>query len=154
MVDASELRRIDVFSGLNEQQLEQIATIAREKRLSRGDIVLEENEQSQEMYLIAEGEVEILIRVDVTSSPFLTVDGQAAIVRLGAGQVFGEMSLVDQGVRSATIKCAQDQTRLIVVPRREFMQLCETDSQMGFTVMRNIASDLSFKLRSRNLAWR
>ena len=123
MVDASELRRIDVFSGLSEQQLQRIATIAREKRLSKGDIVLKENEQSQEMYLIAEGEVEILIRVDVTSSPFLTVDGQAAIVRLGAGQVFGEMSLVDQGVRSATIKCAQDQTRLIVVPRREFMQL-------------------------------
>jgi len=65
--------------------------------------------------------------------------------------VFGEMALVDRGARSATVRCVEDGTVLYVIPRKDFWALCDNDHHIGFIVMRNIAFDLSFKLRHRNL---
>ena len=59
---------------------------------------------------------------------------------------------MDRGTRSATVRCVQDGTTLFSIPRETFYGLCETDHQIGYIVMRNIARDLSFKLRIRNLA--
>jgi CRP-like cAMP-binding protein len=73
------------------------------------------------------------------------------IVELGPGQSFGEMALIDRGVRSATVRCVQDGTSLYVIPRQALLALCDRDPQIGYMLMRNIASDLSFKLRHRNL---
>jgi len=60
------------------------------------------------------------------------------------------MGLVDQGARSATVKAATSVT-VKKITCDAFLQLCEDDPYVGFKVMHNIAADLSFKLRYRNL---
>jgi CRP-like cAMP-binding protein len=72
------------------------------------------------------------------------------LVTLGKGQSFGEMGLVDRGARSATVRAASD-TDVYVINCDKFLELCHADTRLGFLVMRNIAADLSFKLRYRNL---
>ena len=71
-------------------------------------------------------------------------------VTLGQGQSFGEMGLVDRGPRSATVRADSD-TDLYAINCEQFLELCELLPQLGFQVMLNIAADLSFKLRHRNL---
>jgi CRP-like cAMP-binding protein len=61
------------------------------------------------------------------------------------------MALIDRGERSATIRALEDGTELFVIPREDFWTLCDADHHIGYIVMRNIAFDLSFKLRHRNL---
>jgi CRP-like cAMP-binding protein len=75
-----------------------------------------------------------------------------AIIR--EGDPSDEMALVDRGARSATVCCVQDGTVLYVIARQAFWDLCDSDHHTGYVVMRNIAADLSFKLRHRNLKMR
>ena len=154
MINGALLKKVDIFNGLTDQQLEKVATRCKEVEFNQGDVILNESEQSKEMYLIAGGEVEIAVRASMESYPLPAVDGEVMVVRLGAGQIFGEMALVDQGLRSATVRCSASPTRLLIMQRDDFITLCDEDGHLGFTVMRNIAADVCFKLRSHNLAWK
>lgn len=147
------LKRVRLFSGLSESQIGRVARLCRKQTFNSGDIILKAQTQSDDMYVIQNGLVEIVITIDESASRRPESAGEATIVKLGKGQVFGEMALVDQGLRSATVRCAVDGTTLFAVGREDFMKLCGDDTHIGFVVMRNIAADLSFKLRIRNLAW-
>jgi CRP-like cAMP-binding protein len=63
------------------------------------------------------------------------------------------MALVDRGPRSATVRCVTDAT-LNVIERDAFENLCQSSAQIGMVVYRNLAADLSFKLRHRHLSRR
>lgn len=144
------LQRSELFSGLSVEQIEEIAVLTQKAGYSAGDIIIRQGDATNDLYIVQQGMVEVLIskgRIpDVPGPPQL-----ASVVRLGRGQVFGEMALVDRGARSATVRCVEDDTVLHIIPRQDFLSLCEDDRQIGYQVMRNIASDLSFKLRHRNL---
>jgi CRP/FNR family transcriptional regulator, cyclic AMP receptor protein len=65
--------------------------------------------------------------------------------------VLGEMALLDQGPRSASLRANSEPTVLQVLQRNQFEKLCQENTRIGYIVMRNLAADLSFKLRHRNL---
>jgi len=144
------LRGSELFAGLPEEKVRQVLSIGRARTYNTGETIIAEGEPSDELYIVQKGMVEVLVSGgalhDVPGPPEPT-----PVVQLGRGQVFGEMALVDQGVRSATVRCIQDDTVLFVVPREAFWRLCDADHHIGYVVMRNIARDLSFKLRHRNL---
>ena len=144
------LRQSELFAGLPDAKIQQIIAIGKEKTFNSGETIIAEGDPSNDMYLVEEGMVEVLVKSgtipDSPGPPELT-----PVVQLGQGQLFGEMALVDMGARSATIRAISDDTRIFVVPRDAFWSLCETDHHIGYIVMRNIALDLSFKLRHRNL---
>jgi CRP/FNR family transcriptional regulator, cyclic AMP receptor protein len=148
MTDAAFLRKLDLFNGLTASELAALAAVCRETTMNAGEVVLQQDRTSDELYVIVEGEVEILVGSRSCSDQ----EGSQTLSRLGAGQVFGEIALVDQGPRSATVRCAADGTRLLAVPRPDFVQLCEQNNHLGYIVMRNVAADLAFKMRTRNLA--
>jgi CRP-like cAMP-binding protein len=144
------LQHSELFLELAPEQIKQVAALGREASYNAGDVIISEGAPSHDMYIICSGMVEVeLVKGavhDVPGAPQLS-----SIVRLGQGQVFGEMALVDSGARSATVRCAKDNTVLYIIPHQDFWALCEGDHHIGFIVMRNIAADLSFKLRHRNL---
>jgi CRP/FNR family cyclic AMP-dependent transcriptional regulator len=144
------LRRSELFYALTPEQIEQIITLGQEKVYNTRDIIIEEGDPSDEIYVVCKGMVEVEVYQGVVPD----VPGRLQvnpIVRLGRGQVFGEMGLIDQGARSATVRCADDGTTLFVIPRQALVDLCDGNHDIGYLVMRNIAADLSFKLRHRNL---
>jgi CRP-like cAMP-binding protein len=142
------LSKIELFSGLSRDKIQQIVTVGHPETFNAGETIFAEGEPSDELYVIQSGMVEVVI----TGGMIPDVPGQQTpVVQLGRGQVFGEMALVDQGMRSATIRCVQDGAALFVIPREAFWTLCDADYHIGYVVMRNIARDLSFKLRHRNL---
>jgi len=138
---------IDLFEGLDDSELAKVAQICTEKRFSKGQIITQEGAAGDELYIITEGFVEIVLGGRPTSAA-------RVVVNLGEGQIIGEMSLLDQGPRSATVRAASDPTIVQAIPRREFDHLCQEDTRLGYIVMRNLAADLSFKLRHRNLVER
>jgi CRP-like cAMP-binding protein len=138
------LSRVEMFSGLNEEQLALLASIFEERTLSQGEVLFEQGAAGDGMGLICEGFVEV---VDEASGEA----GGRTLVTLGSGQSVGEMALIDRGPRSATARAAGDRTIIAWVGRRAFEQLCESNTAIGYVIMRNIAADLSFRLRHRDL---
>ena len=150
------LRRTDIFYDLTGAQLEMLASICEERVVKLGDIVFEENSPGDEMFVIARGAVEILVDPSIVGGPGAKKRGSmpVTIATLRSGQTFGEIVLVDQGLRTASARCAETETQLLTIQRNKFMKLCDTYPEMGYRVMRNIAADLSFKIRGSDLAIR
>ena len=145
---ATVLKQADIFDELTTTQLELVASICEERQYQPGDVIFEENTRGDELYIIADGEVEI--RVDPS---LIGAEGgkPQTIAVLRRGQSFGEVALVDQGIRSASARCGDRETRLIVIPRSKLMLLCDTYPQLGYKLMRNLAADLAMKIRNTDL---
>jgi CRP/FNR family cyclic AMP-dependent transcriptional regulator len=142
------LKTVELFEGVSPEELEAISKICSERTYQAGDIITEQGRTGDELFIIFDGFVEVLRSGVTPETPPRTV------VNLGRGQIFGEMALVDRGPRSASIRAVSDKTVVQVIHRDDFERLCEDNHHLGYIVMRNIAADLSFKLRHRHLASR
>jgi CRP-like cAMP-binding protein len=154
MKPVSVLSQADIFADISPAQLDLVASLCRVRDVANGDVIFEENATSDELYVIAEGEVDILVDPALVSRPGHQSGGPAAIARLRRGQSFGEIALVDQGLRSASARSASDSTSLVVIPRDQLVLLCESDPILGYRLMRNLAADLAVKLRNTDLQLR
>ena len=143
------LRGVDIFQDLSESQLERVAQICEERVCQMGAVIFEENTASDELYIIADGMVDIRVDPSILGVP--SQAGPTTIATLRRGQIFGEVALVDQGLRSASARCAVNNTKLLVIKRDDLIAICDQDFQMGYVLMRNIAADLSFKIRSTDI---
>jgi CRP-like cAMP-binding protein len=148
------LQQADIFFGFTQEQLTLVDQICEEKDYKLGEIIFEENSSSDELYLIARGEVEILIDPALVSDKPDTPSQPTTITTLRRGQSFGEIALVDQGLRSATARSASQDTFLLVIPRDRLMAYCDRDPELGYHLMKNLAADLALKIRSTDLTIR
>ena len=85
-----------------------------------------------------EGEVEVVVG---------SHGGSRRIALLQKGQTFGEIALVDQGLRSASVRCITETCRVFLIDRDDFIRLLKTNLDMGFSVMYNLAADLCLRIR-------
>jgi CRP-like cAMP-binding protein len=95
-----------------------------------GDVIVHQGEMGDCMYVIQEGEVEV-VRVDNGSIIRLAV--------LGRGDFFGEMSVFEKEVRSATVR-ALDKVRVITVDKKTFMRRIQEDPTLAFRIFQTMAS--------------
>lgn len=139
MTVVSVLKQIDLFRGLSTDQLKEIEEITTEEVFVNGDTICKQGDYADKMYIISEGQVEVIVQGG---------EGRyESVIFLGVGQVVGEMTLVDEGRRSATVVAAEDKTTVYSIPNPDFTQLCQSNTEIGYLIMRNIAQDMSFKLR-------
>lgn len=148
MTLSETLSQVELFEGLEPDELERIAAICEERTLESGHVVAKQGDIGDELYIIWEGLVEVVHEETPEDSTPRTV------VNLGQGQVFGEMALVDFGPRSATVRVISDSATLQAIPREAFLEVCQSHNHLGYVVMRNMAADLSFKLRHQHLIGR
>ena len=143
------LHGLAIFDGLNETELERVSGICRSVTYVRGQVITQQGATEADMFVVRQGLLEISVGENAQGElPPQTV------VNLGAGQVVGEMALIDRGPRSATARCVSETCNLIVIEREAFEALCAAAHHIGLVVYRNLAADLSFKLRHRHLARR
>lgn len=145
------LKHTDIFYDVPQSQLELIASIAQERRCGLGEVIFEENSASTELYLIAQGEVEIQLNPALVGPEDFKGSGLYTITTLRRGQSFGEVALVDQGLRSASARSAANPTLLWVIPRDRLILLCDGNPALGYRLMRNLATDLAYKIRHASL---
>jgi CRP/FNR family transcriptional regulator/CRP/FNR family cyclic AMP-dependent transcriptional regulator len=132
------LKGVELFSELNEEQLEMIANLVIVKNYNRDEtVVLEGDDSVQALYLIATGSVQV----------YMTgVDGRETILSfLERGDFFGEMSLIDGEPRSASVRTVSD-AKLLVIPRDSFLSLIRKSPEISMGLL----SELCKRLRKAN----
>lgn len=147
----NNLKQSDIFYQFTPTQLEMVANLCQEVEFQAGEIIFKENSDSKELYIITQGEVEILINPSMVSSSSDNKETGSVITTMRRGQSFGEVALVDEGLRSASARAAQKDTQLLVISRDKLIMLCETYPQLGYRLMYNLAADLAMKIRNTDL---
>lgn len=144
------LKQSDIFYQFTPTQLELVANLCQEVVFNTGEIIFEENSSNKELYVIAQGEVNILINrgADGNSEKKRGRSGVAPkrsiFWRNGIG---GRRITFSLGAGSTT----QKDTRLIMMQRDKLIILCETYPQLGYRLMHNLAADLAIKIRNTDL---
>lgn len=145
------LKQADIFDQFTQSQIDLVAVICKEKSYADGEIIVREGANSDDLYVIADGEVDVEVNPALVSK-HPSIDRELArIATLRRGQSFGEIALVDQGLRSATVRAGENGTRVLKIERNQLIQLCEQYPQMGFRLMYNLASDLALKIRAAGI---
>jgi len=135
---AAFLRSVPVFGGLEGRSLDRLMERLREQRFEAGEVVFHEGELGRTMHVLREGEVDVIRR---------TSGGEEVlIVRLGPGETFGEMTLVELQPRSATV-VARKATLSYSLTNMDLYSLYRDDNYAYVIVLQNICRMLSRRLR-------
>jgi CRP-like cAMP-binding protein len=137
------LEKVDIFRGLSPKQFESLGQISEERRYRTGEVIFAEQSPGHEMYVVKNGKVCIELGLKGKSEA-------ATVHRVGAGQIFGELSLVDRKKRSATAVCEND-CELVAINQEKLDELFKQDTQLGYVIMKNLAELLAGRLRRTNL---
>ena len=127
------LRRVPLFADLDADELAQVALLFKERHFAAGETVVMEGADGAAFFLIESGEASVAVRGSERGS-------------LGPGDHFGEIALIDEGVRSATIAA---ETNLVCygLTLWEFRPLVVENGAIGWKLLQS----LSKKLRSAEL---
>lgn len=134
------LKRIPIFAHLTYNELVKVVGLTQLARIKAGDAFIKEGQQGDELYVVLAGEVEIL-------------KGGAVIVTLKAGAHIGEMALIDNAPRSATVTAKTD-VNLLVMRREEFFNLIRTEPVIATKLLWSFVQVMSGRLRETNEALR
>jgi CRP-like cAMP-binding protein len=133
------LRDVGLFGALSDEVLEHLTRTLKTLRVAPGDTVFREGDgAAREMFVLLEGEMEVSKRSRRGR------DMRVAI--LGPGDWFGEMSVLDMQVRSATVR-ALAPSRLLRFGSEDMDALYRFDLKSYALIILNIARDLSRRLR-------
>jgi len=122
------LRRAPLFAGLTRKELTELAKVTEDVDLDTGKVLCEEGKTGQEFFVIMEGEVEV------------RRSGRKLATR-GSGEFFGEVALVEDIPRTATVT-ATTPLRFFVLTRRSFLRLLDEHPAVERKVMRALARRL------------
>jgi CRP/FNR family cyclic AMP-dependent transcriptional regulator len=124
---------IPFFAGLGPAALEQLAASMRSRRFRRGEVIFHVGDPGDALFVIVSGDVKISLPSD---------DGEEAILAtLRAGDVFGELALLDGAPRSASAT-ARSATETVVLPRDRFRELIATEAGVRDALLASIAGEL------------
>jgi CRP-like cAMP-binding protein len=140
------LQKIEIFKDLDNESLEHLTGVCEIVEMRQGEVVIEENSFGDSLYIIQSGRVEIQFGSYENNS-------YQDICQIGELQVFGELSLIDGERRSARSTLVENSV-LIVIPRRELLDLCESNPKIGYKIMFNLARVVVRRLRYTNMAVR
>jgi CRP/FNR family cyclic AMP-dependent transcriptional regulator len=133
------LRRVWLFSELEDGELAQIARVSRERACRGGEVLVRQGESSGELFTVAQGRLRV-----ISTSP----EGEEVLLSvIGPGEVFGELALLDDLPRSATVS-AIEACRLLVVPRASFRPLLLQMPSLGLRLLQVMAGHVR-RLSSR-----
>jgi CRP-like cAMP-binding protein len=129
---------VPIFAGLDDKALKLLLEDAESAVVPAGDVIAQEGDENDRVYLIEAGEVSILKNF-TSPKPVL-------LATLGPGDFFGEMCILETLPRSATAKAAAE-TKVVSVASSAFYRLFEKLPRQHSILLLNMARDLSRRLR-------
>jgi CRP-like cAMP-binding protein len=128
--EATELiKNVPIFAGLDPRELETIARTVHERTFAPGDVVAQENQGGVGFFIIRDGEAKV------------TVAGNE-VRRLHAGDHFGEIALITEGPRTATVT-AESELKCYGLTPWEFRPLVQTNASIAWKILQALAKQVN-----------
>jgi signal transduction histidine kinase len=131
------LRRVSLFKGLSDDEIRLIAEACAEEDRDAGDVIFVEGSIADRFYIVMEGRVEVWKNYYDPKPDLLAIHG--------SGRFFGEMALIDELPRSATV-VAKERTRILYLYREDFRRLIHERASIALSVM----TAISYMIRNSN----
>lgn len=131
------LQKIFIFRNLDFNEANALLEICHPEHRSKGDLIIEENAVGQALYLIKEGSVRVYKDPE---------EAGKNLAVLGQGEMFGEMSLIEDSLTSANVK-AESNVELEVIHRSDFEKLLAQNEALALKIYKSFCTALSERLR-------
>jgi CRP/FNR family cyclic AMP-dependent transcriptional regulator len=133
------LRNVPLFHGLSNRQLENLAKRMVERDYKEGNLIVTQGNVGEGFFIITSGEAQVIRQ---------RADGESLIVNnLEQTDFFGELALLDDGPRTATIK-ALEPTSCLVLVRWDFLSVLKDDAEMAVIILQEMARRFRLALDS------
>ena len=132
-VSTAVLRAVPLFSSVPDEQLRTLATVVTRRSLARGATVMVAGDQTDSLYIILSGRLKVMMS---------DAEGKEVILSiLGPGEFFGEMGLIDDSPRSASV-VGIEPCELLSIAKRDFNKCLAENFEMAMAVMRGLVRRL------------
>ncbi|TFH04476.1 MAG: cyclic nucleotide-binding domain-containing protein [Spirochaetales bacterium] len=125
------LREVYFFKDLSDDEVRRIERLCKEDVFEPGQVVFRENEPAERFFIVTDGQVEVWKDYASDNSDLLAVHGQ--------GHLFGEMALIDDLPRSATV-VARTRTTVLYLFREEFDRILRENSAVALSILRSLSA--------------
>jgi CRP/FNR family cyclic AMP-dependent transcriptional regulator len=129
-VNSSILAKVPIFSGLKQSDLDQLAQCSTRRWFKRGSVVVTEGDPADGLYVVVSGRIKVLLSDNEGKEVVLTVESR--------GACFGEIALLDEEPRSASV-AALEKTELLIIYRDHFMDLLDNHPELARSLIRSLA---------------
>jgi len=148
------LHALSLFVNLTPAELSIVDGLLHERSYLAGEVIFDEGEEGQAIYIIASGEVlisrqeraEELPKVGAGETPRRRQGDSGRVAQLGPGTFFGELALLDNSPRSAQARAATA-CQLIIFFRDDFVGLLDTHARIASKISRQLARHLGARMR-------
>lgn len=125
---AEQVKRVPLFSDLDKKELDSLASSFKERTFNAGEKIASEGAGGIGFFIIDEGEAKVM-------------RGDDEVARLGPGDYFGELALIDEGTRTASLMAETDM-RCYGLTSWEFRPLITTNSHIAWKLLQALAKQL------------
>ncbi|MEL3909134.1 MAG: GGDEF domain-containing protein [Treponemataceae bacterium] len=141
------LKTANLFEGLDKDEIKAIAEKMYYCEFDKNSSLVYEGEMGNELYIVVEGKVDISI--EEKSETTKQQSGLISVAKIGEGDFFGEMSMLEQEPRSATCM-AISSVKALVLKSKDFLSLIEDNPKLAGKVLTNMLSTTASRLMSTN----
>lgn len=147
----SLLGETELFRGLGDEKIKKILTICTEVHFRHNQVIMKEGAVGSAIYIIIEGTVEVAKSLIIEEPGGDDNRANKVFTKLRAEEhpVFGEIALLEESDRTATIKAITDCV-FYEIKKDDFLRLAEADKELGYVIMSNLARIVSSRLRKAN----
>lgn len=124
------LRHVPLFAGLNDRQLRSIAKILTIRDYHEGDAIITQGKGGQGLFVVAKGTAKA-IRSQTDGS-------EVEVNQFGPDDFFGELALLDDGVRTASV-IATSEVQCLILTRLDFQGVLRGDPEMSIIILQELA---------------
>jgi CRP/FNR family cyclic AMP-dependent transcriptional regulator len=122
------VQQVPLFSGLGKKELQTLANSMKERIFDAGDTISKEGQSGVGFFIIEDGEASVTV-------------GGDELRTLGSGDYFGEVALIDDGARTATIT-AKTELKTYGITSWEFRPLIEQNAELAWKMLQTLAKRL------------
>jgi CRP/FNR family cyclic AMP-dependent transcriptional regulator len=142
----NKLKEVSFFNMYadNDEIIKKIASMCTRKSVKKGKKIIEEGEYGDELFIILKGKIDI-VKTTLQNEPYTVTTLNAE----RGGIYVGELALIDNDKRSATV-IAETDCEYLVINRDNFIKFGNENPKIGLTITRAIASRLSYTIRKTN----
>ena len=121
---AAALGRLPLFAGISEESMSRLAAVSGEQQFPTGHFIVLQGQVGTGAYVIVDGSVKV-------------VRGDDELATLGPGEFFGELSVIDQQPRFASVQTTEP-TRVVAIASWDLLALLESDHALALNMIRGL----------------